>query len=112
MGQAIAATLQPDLPPIEPARMRAAGALVGQMLAAFPALVQDTHRGISGRVFGALGEAGRPVRVVHDGIATAVYGSVRATTAAAPRLGARAMSGVGALGGPAPRSSRLGRMAH
>jgi pimeloyl-ACP methyl ester carboxylesterase len=99
-------------PVVEPARLRAAGALAGDMAAAVPGLVRDTHRAISGRAFGALGDVARPVRVVHDGICTAVYGSVRMATAAAPRLGARAVSGIGALGGPMPRSSRLGRMAH
>src|SRR4051794_20645811 len=91
---------------VEPARLQAAGALTGDILAAVPLLVRDTHRAISERAFGALGEAARPVRILHDGIATAVYGSVRAASAAAPRLGVRAASGIGALGGPMPRSSR------
>jgi pimeloyl-ACP methyl ester carboxylesterase len=92
--------------------MRAAGALVGDMLAAAPGLVRDTHHAIGGRVFGALGAGGRPVRVVHDGIANAVYGSLRFASAAAPRLAVRAAEGVELLGGPALPSSRLGRMAH
>lgn len=99
-------------PVVEPVRVWAAGALAGDMLSAAPDLVRDTHRAISGRVFGALGEAALPVRMLHDEIADTVYGSVRVASAAAPRLAARLVSGVGALGGPQPRSSRLGRLAH
>jgi pimeloyl-ACP methyl ester carboxylesterase len=92
--------------------MRAAGALAGDVLAAAPGLVRDTHRAISGRVFGALGPAADPVRVMHDGIAGAVYGSLRLASAAAPRIAVRAAEGVSVVGGPVLPSSRLGRMAH
>lgn len=114
MGQAATAvaTSRAPVPAVEAARTRAAGALVGDMLAAAPGLVRDTHRAISGRVFGALGVGASPVRVAHDGIAGAVYESLRVASAAAPRLAVRAVEGVGLVGGPTLPSSRLGRMAH
>lgn len=99
-------------PGVESARMRAAGAFAGDLLAAAPGLVRDTHRAISGRVFGALGEAAAPVRLMHDGVASAVYGSLRLASAAAPRLAVRAASSVERAGGPVLPSSRVGRMAH
>ena len=92
--------------------MQAAGTFVGDMLAAAPGLVRDTHRAISGRVFGALGETATPVRVAHDGIAGAVYASVRLVSRATPRLAVRAVEGVQLVGAPPLTSSRLGRMAH
>ena len=55
---------------------------------------QTTHAAIAGRVFGILGPVALPVRVMHDGIATVVYASVRAgltggalVAAAGTRLG-------------------------
>ena len=38
-------------------------------LAAVPRGIADVHDAIAGRVFGALGPAGAPVRIVHDAIA-------------------------------------------
>jgi pimeloyl-ACP methyl ester carboxylesterase len=92
--------------------MQAAGRLAGDMLAAAPGLVRDTHRAISGRVFDALGATAGPVRVTHDGIAGAVYATVRLASKAAPRLAVRAAAGVQLVGGPTLTSSRVGRMAH
>jgi hypothetical protein len=39
--------------------------------------VEGMHRAISGRWFGALGRFGAPVRVLHDALATTVYGAIR-----------------------------------
>lgn len=41
---------------------------------------QGLHRAVAGRVFGALGPLGRPVRAIHDTVAGATYSAVRATT--------------------------------
>src|SRR4051794_8090073 len=56
----------------------AVGEVAGEALAAGGTLVKDMHEGIAGRPFGALGPAAAPVRAIHDGIARAVYGGVRA----------------------------------
>ena len=94
------------------ARLRAAGGFAGDVLAATPGLVRDTHRAIAGRVFGAIGPAARPVQVVHDGVSAAVYLGVRGTSAAMPRLAGSVLGAVAAAGGPAPPATRAGRMAH
>lgn len=71
---------------------RLAGALVDTLTGP----IQDTHRGIAGRAFGALGPIGVPARLVHDAVTGAVYGAVRgggrlagAATGAALALSAR-----------------------
>ena len=49
---------------------------------------RDVHMAVSGRAFTAVGPGGAPVRVVHDGVAGAVYGGVGRALAARPRAGA------------------------
>lgn len=49
----------------------------GRVLADVASLVEGVHRAVAERAFGALGPVGRPARVVHDAVATAVYGGVR-----------------------------------
>jgi pimeloyl-ACP methyl ester carboxylesterase len=51
--------------------------LAADELSALPGGIGDVHAAIAGRVFGALGPVGAPVRVVHDGVSRGVYGSVR-----------------------------------
>jgi pimeloyl-ACP methyl ester carboxylesterase len=55
--------------------------------------VFEMHRGIADRTFSAVGPVGAPVRVVHDAITGATYGTVRAALGA----GARAVGSVAAL---------------
>jgi pimeloyl-ACP methyl ester carboxylesterase len=52
---------------------------------------QSLHRAVARRAFGPQGPAAAPVRVLHDGIAGAVYGSLRAATAAAGAAAATAV---------------------
>ena len=54
-----------------------AGELAGDLLAAGGTVVSDMHDGIAGRQFGALGNAARPVQILHDGVASGVYKTVR-----------------------------------
>jgi pimeloyl-ACP methyl ester carboxylesterase len=56
------------------------------------------HRGISGRVFWALGPTGRVVRWAHDSISGAVFDALGATTRAAARAGERAVDATGVRG--------------
>src|SRR5829696_54197 len=67
--------------------IRAAGGLVGDVLAGGVGLVRDVHRAIAGRSFAAVGTAGQPVRVLHNAIAGLAYGAVRAAHAVVPRVG-------------------------
>src|SRR3954447_15735178 len=71
--------------------------------------VAELHRGISDRVFGAIGQSAEPVRVVHDAIAGLAYGGVRAALGA----GARVAGTVAALGadGRDLDADRSGRVA-
>jgi pimeloyl-ACP methyl ester carboxylesterase len=61
---------------MDAAEVRAFGELGGRALASPAVTARDVHRALAGRVFGALGRVGAPVRVVHDGISRAAYASV------------------------------------
>jgi pimeloyl-ACP methyl ester carboxylesterase len=77
---------------VRTAEIRALGDLGGDLLAAGGTVARDMHEAIAGRPFGALGPAARPVQVIHDGIAEAVYTGVRAGLRAAASGGAHAVS--------------------
>jgi pimeloyl-ACP methyl ester carboxylesterase len=75
--------------------------LASQELSGLPGGIGDMHDAISGRVFGALGPLGAPVRVVHDAAAHGAYRGVRgglrtlfqaAGSVAERRTGDRALS--------------------
>ncbi len=56
--------------------MQSLGEVAAEGLTVLNALVRGVHTGIAGRVFSSLGPAAKPVAVVHDAIAEAVYGAV------------------------------------
>lgn len=62
---------------MQPAELRDSAALLGVALGEVTGTAREVHKAVSGRVFGMLGRAARPVRVVHDGIAALAYGSTR-----------------------------------
>jgi hypothetical protein len=66
--------------------IRAAGRLLGDVLATAVGVVRDTHRAIADRAFAVAGPAAAPVRAVHDVIAGGVYATVRGAHAVIPRL--------------------------
>ncbi|MDY7104595.1 MAG: hypothetical protein S0880_25705 [Actinomycetota bacterium] len=68
--------------------IRTTGRLVGDVLGGGVGLVEQVHRAIARRVFRAVGPTSWPVRLVHDAIGGAVYGSVRLAHASLPRAGA------------------------
>jgi triacylglycerol esterase/lipase EstA (alpha/beta hydrolase family) len=72
------------------AEITALGELAGDLLAAGGTVVSDMHDGIAGRQFGALGNAARPVQILHDGVASGVYKTVRLGLRAAATAGAHA----------------------
>jgi pimeloyl-ACP methyl ester carboxylesterase len=78
------------------AELQAAGELAGQAIGGMGGLVADMHGAIAGRVFGALGPVGAPVRAVHDGFSSLIYGGVRTALRALPAGGAH----VAALNAP------------
>ena len=71
--------------------------------------VHEVHQGIAGRVFRAVGPAGRPVQVAHDAISGLTYAAVRFGLGA----GARAVGGVAVrrAGGGDLDAGRPGRVA-
>ncbi len=57
--------------------MRAVGRFGGEAVAAGAALIEEFHAGIAGRPFEVLGQAAKPVQVIHDEVSGAAYGAVR-----------------------------------
>ena len=70
--------------------IEAIGELLGEALDATGQIAQDTHEAIARRTFTALGPTARPIQVVHDGIAGAVYRGVRGALRHGARHGGRA----------------------
>jgi pimeloyl-ACP methyl ester carboxylesterase len=89
---------------VRKAEIEAIGDLAGEALAAGGTLVRDMHEGIAGRPFAILGAPAKPVRLIHDGIARAVYGGVRGSLRAAGRGGALLASARAAADGPSVTS--------
>jgi pimeloyl-ACP methyl ester carboxylesterase len=92
--------------PVRRTDVEAVGALAGDALAAGGKLIKDMHDGIAGRPFKALGPMAAPVRVVHDGVARAVYVGVEGGLRGAARGGARVAARRAPAEGP-PIGSRL-----
>lgn len=57
--------------------IRAVGNLAGDASTVLTTLVRDMHAGIARRVFASIGPSAAPTRVVHDGLARAIYGGVQ-----------------------------------
>jgi pimeloyl-ACP methyl ester carboxylesterase len=60
--------------------------------------VRDMHRAIADRAFSTIGPTAAPVRLVHDGIASSVYGLIRRATVGAGTLAAAAARSAGGGG--------------
>src|SRR3954449_9923537 len=56
--------------------LKAAVALGGRGIAATTSMLRDVHLAVARRAFGATGAAGRPARLIHDGISQVVYAAV------------------------------------
>jgi pimeloyl-ACP methyl ester carboxylesterase len=93
------------------AEVRAIGELAGQALAGAGGLVRDLHTAIADRTFAAVGPSGAPVRVVHDGVASAVYEGVRLSLAALPRGAGSALALSTSADAPGLAESARGNLA-
>jgi pimeloyl-ACP methyl ester carboxylesterase len=91
--------------------MRAIGELAGRTFAGAGTMVRDLHMAVSGRAFTAVGPGGAPARVVHDGVAEALYGGVRTALAALPRGAGSAVARSARDEGPALAQSARGSLA-
>ncbi len=54
-----------------------AGGLTGQTLGELTTAVRDTHVAVAGRIFGLLGAASAPAKLLHDGISAVAYSATR-----------------------------------
>src|SRR5581483_6218631 len=89
---------------------RALGDLAGEAAASLASQVRDVHQGVAGRVFGALGMAGGPVRLIHDRASDGAYKGVHKLTAAMVRGGAWAYSLSRSDDDPSLEESTAGRL--
>jgi pimeloyl-ACP methyl ester carboxylesterase len=62
----------------DPNEVRALTALAFDELRAFPGAVRDMHLGIAQRAFRGVGEAARPVQLVHDELSSRIYDALAA----------------------------------
>ena len=72
--------------------LRDAARLGGEALAGVAGAIRDTHLAIARRAFTLSGPPAKPVRIVHDGISTAVYGAVRMGLSAAATVSGAAVA--------------------
>ena len=94
--------------------VRAIGDLAGRTLAGGSSMVRDLHMAVADRAFTAAGPGGAPARVIHDGVAEALYGGVRTALGALPRAAGSAFArsaaaegaGAGAVVARQPRPRR------
>jgi hypothetical protein len=86
---------------VTPAELRATGRLGGSVFAGLVARIERVHQVIADRAFAPAGQAGAPVRLVHDGVARAAYLAVRGAGLAAGTASGQAGFVLGAGGRPA-----------
>jgi triacylglycerol esterase/lipase EstA (alpha/beta hydrolase family) len=91
--------------------LEAIGKLGGTAISHPATTVRDVHRAVAGRVFGALGVLGAPVRLMHDGIARTAYGATRAALGAPLGAAGRALARAVAPDAPSLAESPLGSAA-
>jgi hypothetical protein len=84
-----------------PAELQAAARLGAGAFTELVSRVEQVHRAVAGRAFGQFRQAGTPVRLVHDTVATGVYRAVRGTGVAAAAVGSQAALAFGSADRPA-----------
>jgi len=72
--------------------IRALGAIAASSIARPTAVAREVHGAVTGRVFGALGLLGAPVRAIHDPLSTISYRAVGASLRAPLSAGTRAVA--------------------
>jgi pimeloyl-ACP methyl ester carboxylesterase len=72
---------------MRPDEAQAVGELAADAASGLASRIHDMHVGIADRVFDRIGDAAKPVRVIHDGIARGVYGGVAAGLRATLNIG-------------------------
>jgi pimeloyl-ACP methyl ester carboxylesterase len=94
---------------VRSSEIHALGGLAGQAFSRPAGLARDVHDAVARRAFGALGVLAAPVRLLHDGISSAVYRAVGAGLRAPLVAGASALARTAPPGAPpladSPRGS-------
>jgi pimeloyl-ACP methyl ester carboxylesterase len=96
---------------MRPEEISAAGELAGEAVGHLALQIRDMHQGIAGRVFGALGDAAKPARVMHDGIAEGAYAAARGLAKGLVHGGVLAASAARRPDAPSLEQSVTGRLA-
>jgi pimeloyl-ACP methyl ester carboxylesterase len=89
---------------------RALGDLAGDAVASVASQVREVHENIAGRVFGALGMGGGPVRAIHERASAGAYQGAHKLTGAVVRGGAHALSLTRSQDDPPLENSTAGRL--
>src|SRR4051794_2694616 len=90
--------------------IRALGEIAGRAIARPSVLARDVHGAVTSRVFGALGQLGAPVRIVHDTVSNVSYRGVVVALRAPLQAGGRALSRTAAPGSRSLADSPLGAL--
>lgn len=69
---------------MQPAEIRDTGALLGTALGELTEMARDVHKAVAARLFGLLGPAAAPVKLLHDAISATAYGSSRLSAKVLP----------------------------
>ena len=78
-----------------PSEAKATGELAGTAVGGLAGFIGQTHHAVARRPFSMLGMLAAPVRVVHDGVSSAVYRTISVALAAGPRALVRLTPGNG-----------------
>jgi pimeloyl-ACP methyl ester carboxylesterase len=87
----------------------ALGDLASEAAAGAARQIHEMHSGIAGRVWGRVGPAALPVRLVHDRVARSAYGAASNLTRSIVRAGAQAASAAHPADAPSIQGSPAGR---
>lgn len=91
--------------PRPPDETRAAAELAFETFGGLVGHVEQTHRAFANRSFGLSGAAASPAKLIHDGVSTVVYGSIRGAGKVGGALAGAAIS-ARAPSAPAPADQR------
>jgi len=91
--------------------IRALGEIAGRSIARPTAVARDVHRAVTGRVFGALGPLGIPVRALHDPVSSISYKTVATGLRAPLAAGGKALARGASRSSTSLAESRAGALA-
>ncbi len=93
------------------AEIEAVGELAGEAAAGLASQIQELHRGIARRTFGAVGPGAAVVKSAHDAIAGAAYAGAKTLTRSLVKAGASAVRAAQPPDAPSLERATVGRFA-